>query len=75
MPQERLGRAEALRAFSWGGAYAASAETRRGILREGMDADFTVFGADVLRIDVDDLPHAPVAATVVGGRVEYGSPR
>jgi predicted amidohydrolase YtcJ len=71
MPEERLDRVEALRGFTEGVAFAAFAEQRRGSLREGLDADLTVFGADVMEVGVEDLPSLPILATVVGGRIEY----
>ncbi len=67
-PDERLTREEALRAFTWGAAYASFAERRRGALREGADADLTVFGEDIMVVPVERLPQAPVLATVVGGQ-------
>ena len=74
MPEQRLTRDEALRAFTAGGAYAEHAEGRRGMIREGYDADLTVFERDVLEVAVDELPEVPIAATVVGGAVEYAGP-
>ena len=70
MPGERLTRAEALRGFTWGAAYASFAEDRRGVLREGADADLTLFGEDLLSVGSPRLPEIPLAGTVVGGRVE-----
>ena len=40
-------------------------------LREGFDADFTVFRRDIMDVHVDELPSVGVAATVVGGNVVY----
>jgi predicted amidohydrolase YtcJ len=71
MPQERLTREEALRAFTAGAAWASFAEGRRGALRPGLDADLTLFGADVMEVSVDELPGVPVTATVVAGRVVF----
>ena len=73
MPEQRLTRLEALRAFTAGAAYAEFAEGRRGVVREGFDADLTIFGRDVMELHVDELPAVPVVATVVGGRVEYAA--
>jgi predicted amidohydrolase YtcJ len=75
MPAERLTREEAVRGFTEGVARAALAERRRGVLREGADADLTVFGADLMRVAVDDLPGVPIVATIVGGRIEHGQAR
>jgi len=71
MPEQRLRRDEALRAFTAGAAWAEFAEGRRGCIREGFDADLTVFGRDVMAVHVDELCTVQVAATVVGGRVVY----
>jgi predicted amidohydrolase YtcJ len=71
MPEQRLTREEALRAFTAGAAFAEFAEERRGCIREGFDADLTVFGANVMTLPADELPRAPIAATVVQGRVVY----
>src|SRR5438067_265655 len=71
MPEQRLRRDEALRAFTAGAAWAEFAEDRRGCIREGFDADLTVFGRDVMAVHVDELCAIPITATVVGGRVVY----
>ena len=74
MPEQRLTREEALRGFTQGAAYAGFAEGRRGMIREGYDADLTVLGKDLFEVPADELPVVPIVATVVGGRVEYAGP-
>lgn len=74
MPEQRLTRAEALHAFTAGAAYAEFEEGRRGIIREGFEADMTVYERDILEVHVDELPEVAVQATVVGGHVEYAGP-
>jgi predicted amidohydrolase YtcJ len=74
-PEERVSRDEALRAFTQGAAWASFAEGRRGALRAGMDADLTLFGADLLDADVDELPELPVSAAIVAGRVVFEAGR
>jgi predicted amidohydrolase YtcJ len=71
-PEERLGRAEALAAFTTGAAYAAFAEGRRGMVREGFDADLTLFDGDIGAGTVEQLRGLAVTHTIVGGRVEHG---
>ena len=71
MPEQRLTRDEALRAFTVGAAYAAFAEDRRGRIQEGQEADLTVFGRDLFDTAAEDLTSLPVEATVVGGVVEH----
>jgi predicted amidohydrolase YtcJ len=70
-PEQRLGRDEALSAFTSGAAFAAFAEGRRGRVREGMDADLTVFAGDLAAASSSELRSLPVLHTVVGGRVEW----
>ena len=71
MPEQRLTRDEALLAFTVGAAYAEFAEERRGRIKEGQEADLTVFGRDLFETAADDLTSVPVVATVVGGVVEH----
>ncbi|HEX9053172.1 MAG TPA: amidohydrolase [Anaeromyxobacter sp.] len=70
-PEQRLSRAEALAAFTRGAAYAAFAEGRRGAIREGMDADLTVFERDVLGCAAAALRALPITHTIVGGRIAW----
>jgi predicted amidohydrolase YtcJ len=70
-PQERLTGEEALEGFTVGPAWASFAEERRGRLREGMDADFTVLSVDPVADEPRTLVDAKVVATVVDGREVY----
>ena len=71
MPEQRLSREEAIRAFTAGAAFAAHADARRGVIRVGQDADLTIFDRDVMLGEPDDLLRAEVTHTMVGGRFEY----
>lgn len=71
LPEERVTRAEALAAFTRGAAYAAFVEDRRGMIREGFDADLTLFGLDVASVPVEGLATIPVTHTIVAGRVVH----
>ena len=64
---ERLSRAQALRAHTYGSAYAAFAEQRVGLLAPGYLADLAVLSADPLH--AEDLEDVAVLATVVGGEI------
>jgi predicted amidohydrolase YtcJ len=54
---------EAIKAWTWGAAYAEHMDSEKGEVREGMLADLAVV----------DLERSAVRATVVGGRVVYES--
>ena len=68
-PEQRIDAETALRAHTWGAAYAAGEERRRGTLAPGKLADLTILSADPLAIPVDELPAIRVEATVVGGNL------
>ncbi len=71
LPDQRLKLAEALAAWTFGGAFAEHSEDRKGTLADGMLADVAVLERDVLKTPVSDLHTLKVAATIVGGRVVY----
>lgn len=70
-PEERLSVEEALRAFTWGAAYAAEREDRLGTIAAGKLADLTVLDQDVFAIDPMEIPHVVVVGTIVGGEFAY----
>jgi predicted amidohydrolase YtcJ len=69
-PEEALDRVAALAAFTRGAAWACFAERRRGMVREGMEADLTLFAGDPMACRAAALRGLAVAGTVVGGRPE-----
>ncbi|MFG2794856.1 amidohydrolase [Streptomyces sp. NPDC048419] len=71
-PAERLTPAQALRAFTYGSAYADHQEHRKGNLARGKLADFVVLTDDPLEIAPDRLGSIGVVATVVGGHLRHG---
>ena len=68
---ERLTVAEAVRAYTYGSAYAVGQEKDKGTLRRGMLADFTVLSEDLFRIDPSRIRATETTATVVGGELLY----
>lgn len=67
-PAERLTPSEALRAYTYGSAFAAFAENRVGQLAPGYLADFAVLSADPLQADLDEVV---VLATAIGGEIVH----
>ena len=74
MPEQSLTLLEALRAFTWGAAYAEHAEWRRGVIRVGFDADLTLFGRDLFEVPPAALPEVPLLGTVVAGQLFQKGP-
>ena len=71
LPHERLTIEEAIRGFTYGPAYAAGEEKRRGTVAPGFLADFTALGQDILRIPEGEILATPVRATIVNGEPVY----
>lgn len=72
-PEQRLTRAQALRAFTMGGAYLCGQEELRGSLEAGKLADLAVLSDDPLQVPEERLPGIHAHLTIVGGRVVYDS--
>jgi predicted amidohydrolase YtcJ len=71
MPDQKLTRAEALRSWTVGGAYAAFQEKEKGTLEPGKLADFVVLSEDIMKVSDRDLLNARVTMTVLGGQTVY----
>ena len=63
--------AEALRAYTWGNAWATFNETKWGTLAPGNFADVVVVDRDLFLMPPDSLDRARVRYTIVGGKVVF----
>ncbi|CAH0222933.1 N-substituted formamide deformylase [Microbacterium oxydans] len=70
--RERVSVDEAIRAYTYGSAYAVSQEHATGTLRVGMLADFIALSDDLCAIDPERIAEQQVTATVVGGELVFG---
>src|SRR6187402_403278 len=68
---QKMSRAEALKSYTWNGAFAAKEETLKGSLVAGKLADITVLSKDIMTVAEDDIPSTTVSYTIVGGKVAY----
>ena len=73
IPAERLSMAEAVAAWTSGGAYAEHLERHKGALELGMLADIAVLDRSLADTDASGIKEIKVEATVVGGRLVYES--
>jgi predicted amidohydrolase YtcJ len=71
---QKMSRAEALKSYTWNGAYAAKEETLKGSITVGKLADITVLSKDIMTIPEDQIPTAQAVYTIVGGKVAYSRP-
>jgi predicted amidohydrolase YtcJ len=71
VPAERIPVEDAVRAYTWGSAYAAREEDRLGTLETGKFADLAVLSQDIFSVAPDVIGKTRVTMTMVGGRVVY----
>ena len=64
---------EAVRAYTFGSAKAERAESRRGSLASGKDADLVVLRPDPFGLEPDALRETQIALTMVSGRIAHES--
>lgn len=65
---------QALHGYTVGAALAGGDGDRLGRLRPGYQADITVFEADPVECDPDELVSVPVLATIVDGDLTFRAP-
>ncbi|MEZ5796954.1 MAG: amidohydrolase [Paracoccaceae bacterium] len=71
---ERMPRAEVLRAYTAGGAWAAHLEDLTGTLRPGLAADLVLIDGDIESIPAGGIGATGIALTVCGGRITHQTP-
>jgi predicted amidohydrolase YtcJ len=71
VPAQKISVSEALRAYTYGGAYAGFDEGNRGTLDIGMLADFAILERDITAIPAEQIRDVKVVRTVVGGRTVF----
>jgi predicted amidohydrolase YtcJ len=64
---------QALRAWTWGSAYASRQERVKGSIAPGMLADLVVVSEDPMAVSPERIGGLEVLATIVGGQFGYGS--
>jgi predicted amidohydrolase YtcJ len=71
---EAITPAEALRAYTWGSAYASRQEQVKGSIAAGKLADFTVLSEDPTAVAEDRIAGLAVVATLIDGTLRYAAP-
>ncbi len=70
-PEQKIGVAEALRAYTYGSAYASFEDSMKGTIAVGKWADMVVLSEDILAIAPEKVEDVKVDMTVLGGRTVY----
>ncbi len=62
---------EALRGYTWGGAYLTFEEDQKGTIEAGKLADLIVLDKDILTVHAEDIPDINVEQTWLGGKLVF----
>ncbi len=71
LPEQKLSRFEAIRAYTVGSAQAICKEHERGLIKLGYDADFSIFDRDLLKGTSEEMLEAKAVKTVVAGNIVF----
>jgi hypothetical protein len=71
LAEEKLGIAEAIRAYTWGAAYAEFEDHRKGSLAPGKFADLIVLSQDITHLPATEVLRTEVLLTMVGGQIVF----
>ncbi len=71
IPEQKITVAEAVRAYTWGSAYASFTEKFKGTIAPGMLADLVVLSDDLFTMEPAQIANAKVMMTVFDGQVIY----
>jgi len=70
-PEEKMTREEALKSYTYNGAYAAFQEQHLGLLQIGMLADIAVLSQDITSVPEERIKNTTVEMTIIGGKIVY----
>lgn len=70
-PEQKISLEEAIKAYTWNGAYAEFSEKQKGSIEAGKLADLVVLDRNLFKIPPDEIKETRVALTIVGGNVVY----
>jgi len=72
-PAQRITREEAIRCFTWNGAWALKMEHELGSIEPGKRADLIVLDGDLMGCPEDDIRNLRVDLTLLDGRPVHGT--
>ncbi len=69
--RERVSVMEAIRLYTWNGAYAGCEEDVKGSIEPGKLADMVVLSDDILSVPEEKIREIRIDMTIVGGEIAY----
>jgi hypothetical protein len=73
IPEQKISVEQALRAYTYEGAFASFEESKKGTIKVGMLADMVLIDRDLTTIAPETIRDSQVLYTIVGGRVVFSS--
>jgi predicted amidohydrolase YtcJ len=73
IPEQKISVSDAVRAYTWGGAFASFDEQVKGTIATGKLADLAVLSDDIFTINPVAIRKARVVMTVFDGRIVYNN--
>jgi predicted amidohydrolase YtcJ len=70
-PEEAIGVMDAIRLYTWNGAYVGKEENIKGSIEPGKLADMVVIDRDILTIPPEEIKDIKVLTTIVDGKIVY----
>ena len=70
-PEEAISLEDAIKAYTWNGAYASFEENIKGSLEPGKLGDVTVFGTDLRELSAAEIGTVAIDLTISEGQVAY----
>jgi hypothetical protein len=62
---------DAIKVYTWNGAYITSEEDIKGSIEEGKLADIVILDTDILTCDPSEIVHTKVLTTILDGKIVY----
>jgi hypothetical protein len=75
IPEQRITLAQALKAYTYSGAYSSFEEDKKGLIARGYLADVIVFSEDLFKIDPLKINNTTILLTVLDGKIIYNQMR
>ena len=70
-PEESIGVMDAIRVYTWNGAYIGKEEDIKGSIEPGKLADMVVLDRDILTVPHEEIKDIQVLTTIVDGKIVY----